>query len=152
MNKKAMSQVISTILLITLVIFIAGMIIFWSKGIIGESITIHGQNIALVCNDLFFEFSYNYGTLYLVNSGNVDIYSMTLVMHTEDNSEVKNINELSSNWPKEGLEVGGVFSDTISFNADVKEVSLIPVLRGDTESGKQKVHICEYEEQIIEVK
>jgi len=152
MNKKAMSQVISTILLIALVVSIAGIIIFWSKGITGEAITIYGQNVELICYDLSFEYSYNFGTLYLVNSGNVDIYSMKLIIHTEDDSKVKNINELSSNWPEEGLSMGGVFSDTISFNADVKEVSLIPVLRGETESGKQKEHICEYEEQIIEVK
>ncbi len=151
MNQKALSQVVSTMLLIVLVVVVAGIVLFWSRGITGEAITIHGQNIALVCNDIFFEFSYNDGILNIINSGNVDIYSMELIMHTEDNSEEKDIKELSSNWPENGLTQGGIFSDSISFNADIKEVHLFPILRGSTESEKQKEHLCEYESQIIEV-
>ena len=54
MKQKALSQVVSTILLIALVVVMAGIIIFWSKGITGEAITIYGQNIELVCYDVFF--------------------------------------------------------------------------------------------------
>ena len=149
--KKAMSAVISSLLLIVMVVVIAGIIMFWSKGITGEAITIHGQNIALVCDDIFFESSYNSGILSLINSGNVDIYNMKIIMHTEDDSEVKNIDELSSKWSEEGLTQGGVFSDTMSFDAEIQKIILIPVLIGDTESKGQKEHICEYEEYIIEV-
>lgn len=151
MKQKALSQVVSTILLVALVVVMAGIIISWSKGITGEAITIHGQNIVLVCHDVFFEFSYDDGVLNIINSGNVDIYSMELVIHAGDNAEAVNIRELTSKWPENGLTQGGIFSDSISFNADVKEVHLLPVLIGDAESKEQKEHICEYESQIIEV-
>ena len=149
--KKAMSQVVSTILLIALVVVIAGVVIFWSKGITGEAITIHGQNIELVCYDVSFEYSYSSGILYIVNSGNEEIYSMKLIMHTETDSELADIKDLTSKWSESGLGIGGAFSDSISFAADVKEVNLLPVLRGDTESKKQEQHICENQENIIEV-
>lgn len=148
--KKAMSQIIGSLLLVVMVVAMALIIGIWSKGMIGETITIHGQTITLVCNDIFFEVSYNSGTLNIINSGNVDIYSIKLVIHTEDNSEVIDIKELTSKWPENGLTQGGIFSDSISFNADVKEVYLFPILQGDTESGKQKEHVCEYEAYIIE--
>lgn len=151
MKQKALSQVVSTILLIALVVVMAGIIIFWSKGITGEAITIYGQNIELVCYDVFFEFSYDNGILNIINFGNVDIYSIELIIYTEDNSEAVNIRELTSKWPEAGLTQGGIFSESISFNADVKEVHLFPILRGDTESGKQEEHLCEHESQIIEV-
>ncbi len=151
MKKKGLSHVVSIVLLILLVVVMAGIIIFWSRGITGEAITIHGQNIELVCYDIFFEFDYQNGILYIINAGNVDIHSMELVIHEEYNSEVKNIKELSSRWPENGLTQGGVFSDSISFDVNVKEVSLFPILRGDTESKKQKEHLCEHEEEIVEV-
>lgn len=151
MKQKGISQVVSTILLIALVVAMAGIIIFWSRGITGEAITIHGQNIVLVCHDVFFEFSYDDGILNIINSGNVDIYSIELLMDAGDNAEAVNIRELTSKWPENGLTQGGIFSDSISFNTDVKEVHLLPILRGDTESKKQKEHICEHEGQIIEV-
>ncbi len=151
MKKRGLSHIVSAMFLIVLVVVMAGIIIFWSKGITGEAITINGQNIELVCYDVFFEFDYQNGILYIINSGNVDIYSMKLVIHAEDNSEVKDIKELSSRWPEKGLTQGGVFSNSISFDLNVKEVSLFPILRGDTESKKQKEHLCEHEEEIIEV-
>ena len=72
-------------------------------------------------------------------------------MHAGDNSEAVNIRDLTSKWPESGLTQGGIFSESISFNADIKEVHLFPILQGDTESGKQKEHLCEHESQIIEI-
>jgi hypothetical protein len=151
MRKRGLSHTISAILLILLVVVMAGIIIFWSRGITGEAITINGENIELVCYDISFEFSYYNETLYIINSGNVDLYSMKLVIHNEKDSEVKDIKELSSKWSENGLWQGGVFSDNLNFDANIKEVSLIPVLIGDAGSKKQKEHVCEHEEQIIEV-
>jgi len=151
MNKKAISQVVSSMLLIVMVVTMAGIIIFWSKGITGEAITIDGQNVELVCHDVFFEFNYNNGVLSIINSGNVDIYSIKLIIHTQGNSEAVDIKDLNSKWPEEGLTQGGIFSEDVSFNADVREVHLLPLLSGDTESGKQKEYVCEYEGHIIEV-
>jgi len=151
MNKKAISQVVSSMLLIVMVVTMAGIIIFWSKGITGEAITIHGQNVELVCHDVFFEFNYNNGVLSIINSGNVDIYSIKLIIHTQDNSEAVDIKNLNSKWPEKGLTQGGIFSEDVSFNADVREVHLLPILRGDTESEKQKEYVCEYQGYIIEI-
>ena len=49
------------------------------------------------------------------------------------------------------INVAFALSVTEKVNADVKEVHLLPILRGDTESGKQKEYVCEYEGHIIEV-
>ncbi len=152
MEKRGISSVISVLLLLVMVIIMAGIIFAWSKGITGEAVTIAGQNIALVCNDVSFEFSYDSGILYIINYGNVNIYSMKLILHKEGSSKPINIREITLKWPENGLVIGQGFYDEISFDEEIKEISLIPVLLGDTKSGKFKEYVCESQEVIIELK
>ena len=146
MRKKEVSSVISSILLITLVITMAVAIIFWSTGITetitGGSVTLQGKNIALTCGDIVFDFSYTEGKLYLTNPGNIPIYGMKLRIYSDGSFETQDIKDLTSNWPKDGLEAGKVFSDSIIFNADVNEVILISVLMGKTNNGKESEYVC----------
>ena len=151
MKKRAISQIVSTILLIALVVAIAIIIIIWSRGITGEVITIQGQSIILTCNDVIFDFSYSSGTLFITNDGNVPIYGMTLVIYSDKDSTAQNIRDLSANWPENGLEQGGAFSDSITFDAGVTKVDLIPILKGETDKGKEKEYICEYNGYTFEI-
>lgn len=149
MRKKGIAPVISSILLITLVITMAAIIIIWSTGITeritGGSVTLQGKNIALTCGDIVFDFSYTEGKLYLKNPGNVLIYGMKLKIYSNESFETQDIKDLTSNWPNTGLNPGEAFSDSITFDADVSEVVLIPVLMGSTNSGKEKEYVCERE-------
>jgi hypothetical protein len=50
----------------------------------------------------------------------------------------------NANWPKVGLNQGGVFSDenfATSVGNNAKEIVLIPVLMGESKSGR-KTYVC----------
>ena len=147
MRKKGVFPVVAAMLLIVLVIIMAATIILWSKGITetitGGSVTLQGKNIALTCNDVIFEFSYTEGKLYLKNPGNVPIYGMKFIISSDGSYETQDIKDLTPNWPEDGLNPGKAFSDSITFDADVNEVVLIPVLIGKTSSGKEIEYVCE---------
>jgi hypothetical protein len=151
MKKRGISTIISAFLLILLVLIMAGIIIFWSRGITGEAITIKGENIALVCYNIFFQSSYDNGMLHIINDGNVEIHSVKLITHNGVDSEAQDIKELSSNWPQKGLSQGEVFSDSINFDPSIKELSIIPILISDEESRREAEHICEHKEMIIKI-
>jgi len=155
MRKKGLSQVISSILLITLVITMAATIMIWSKGltekITGGSITLQGKNIELTCGDIVFEFSYTEGKLYLTNPGNIPIYGMKFRIYSDGSFETQDIKDLTPNWPEDGLKEGKAFSGSITFDADVNEVVIIPVLMGKTNSGKEREYVCERESYILPI-
>lgn len=147
MRKKGVSPVISGVLLISLVITMAVAIMIWSTGITekitGGSITLQGKNIALTCSDIVFEFSYTEGKLYLINPGNIPIYGMKLRIYSDGSFETQDIKDLTPNWPEDGLKEGKAFSDSITFDANVNKVVLIPVLMGSTNNGEKREYICE---------
>ena len=149
MNKKGITPVIASVLLITLVIAMGATIFIFSEGITekltGGSITLQGKNIALTCGDIIFEFSYVDGKLYLTNPGNVPISSIKFKVYTDESYKTYDIKDLTSKWPEEGLKIGGAFSDDITFDANTNEVILTPVLMGNTNSGKEKEYVCERE-------
>ena len=60
MNKKGVSPVIATVLLIGIVIALGLVVFFWFRSFTQEAVTkFGGENIQLVCNNVQFEGSYS---------------------------------------------------------------------------------------------
>lgn len=137
-DKKGVSPVIATVLLIAMVIVIGLIVFLWFRGLVVEEGTKFGKNIKLNCMDVKFEASYSNNRLNIVNIGNVPIYKMNIQIQQEGNYETQ---ELSENWPETGLNQGEAFSGIMGFGEAIKIV-LIPVLLGSYEEG-QKIYICE---------
>jgi flagellin-like protein len=76
MNKRGVSPVIATVLLIGIVIVIGLIIFLWLRGLTQEAVFKFDQNIELTCNDVKFSSSYSSGTLTISNTGNVAIYDI----------------------------------------------------------------------------
>ena len=135
-NKKGISPVIATVLLIAMVVVIGLIIFLWFRGITREAITkFDGTNIELVCADVNFDAKYSDGVLYVSNLGNVPIFGMDVKILGEGSHETKNLNEISD-WPELGLNQGGTFSEDISSDVgDANEIILIPVLIGSSSKG-----------------
>ena len=142
MKKEAISPIIASVFLISLVMIVAVTIIFFNKGLLeeitGGVITLQNKNIALTCNDVIFESDYVDGKIYLKNPGNVLIYGMKLRVYSDKSFETQDIRDLTLNWPEEGLKEGGVFSGNLIFKESINKVILIPVLIGITDNGKEK--------------
>ena len=143
MKNKGLSPVIATVLLITIVIVIALIVFLWVRGMTEEAITKFDDkvNIKLVCEDVSFEASYTDGTgLYITNPGSVPIFGMDIKVVGEGSHETIDLRDNPA-WPTTGLNQGGVFSDeAITFSGT--EIVLIPVLIGDSESGR-KTYVCD---------
>jgi FlaG/FlaF family flagellin (archaellin) len=143
-NKKAVSPVIATVLLIGLVMVIALIIFLWFKGLTQEAITKFDKNVELVCDDVKFEADYSGGILSISNIGNIPIYGIKVKISESEDYETKGLNDLSE-WPNAGLNQGRTFSGDISSNtANADSITLIPVLVGSSESG-ERTHTCDEE-------
>ena len=146
-NRKGVSPVIATVLLVTMVVVIALIIFLWFRNINKEAITkFDGTNVEIVCSDVSFDASYSSGTLYVTNSGNVPIYSMKLRTYSGGSYETNDLHDLSaSGWPEKGLNPGIVSSSSglSGYIEGAERTILIPVLVGVNEAGEQKLHTCE---------
>ena len=142
-NKKAVSPVIATVLLIAIVVVIAVIIFLWFRGLGRETITkFGGKNIELVCDEVDFEVEYSEGNLYIFNLGNVPIYNFQLTSFWPGGHERIDVNEtVVPDWPELGLNQGGTYFGTVSLNADTEEIILTPILRGNSDAG-EKNHDC----------
>jgi flagellin-like protein len=141
-NRKGLSPVITTVLLVALVIIIISIIFLWFRGMIEEGVTKFGKNIKLVCDDVEFETSYSSGTLNIVNTGNIPIFSVNLKLSKGGNYQTKEISEFGVGWPTSGLNQGGTFSANINVGSGTDKLIVLPVLIGTSSEGK-KTYICE---------
>ncbi len=140
-KERGLQPVVATILLVVMVIIIGLIVFLWFRGMTEETITkFGGENVRLVCDDVYFEADYSGTTLYLSNSGTIPIFSMEIKAYKPGSHTSENLRDFSNSWPQAGLNQGGTFSDDISI--DGEELVLVPVLIGETDSGK-KTYICD---------
>ena len=145
MNKKkrGLSPVIATVLLIAIVIAIALIIFLWVRGMTEESVTkFSGENIKLSCDKVSYNAQYENGNLYFSNDGNVPIYRIEIDSIIGGTHESKNIEDLVTNWPSNGLGQGKTFSGNLTSHlSGAESFKIIPVLIGNSDDGK-KTYIC----------
>jgi len=141
-NKKGLSPIITTVLLIALVIVIISIIFLWFRGMVQEGVTKFGKNIQLVCDEVQFEATYSSGILDLVNTGNIPLFRVNIRLSEGGNYQTKDITEISGgeDWPDGGLTQGGTFSGEIDVG-DSEEITILPVLIGTSTKGK-KTFVC----------
>ncbi len=154
-NKRGLSPVIATVLLIAIVIAMALIIFLWVRGLVGESITkLEGENIKLTCDKVKFSADYSEGKLLISNDGNVPIYSLLIDVVYNGRHEAKEITKINTPdlWITGGLKQGDTYSGDISFyvGEDAKKIKVIPILIGNSKSGK-KTYICEKSKSIKEI-
>tara|TARA_Y100000310_G_scaffold342908_1_gene448196 strand:+ start:9155 stop:9625 length:471 start_codon:yes stop_codon:yes gene_type:complete len=141
LNKKGVSPVIATVLLIGLVMVITLIIFLWFKGLTQEAIIKFDKNVELVCDEVKFKSAYTNGILSISNIGNVPIYGIKVKISESGNYETKGLKDLSE-WPNAGLNQGRTFSGDISSNTiSADSVTLTPILVGSSESG-ERTHTC----------
>lgn len=129
-DKRGVSPVIATVLLISIVIILAVIVFLWAyKGVIPETILKQGKNIELVCNDVNLEVSYSGNSVEITNSGDVPIYKLKIQKTKSGNTDSQE---------EKGLDIGESSNYTIGENY---EVEVFPVLLGES-SDTKKTYIC----------
>ncbi len=143
LNKKAISPVVATTLLIAIVVIIALIIFLWFRNVIGDYGVKFGKNIELVCEEVVLGTSYSGGILYVTNDGDIPVFKLNLKIEKGGGYETAELNEIVSNWPEKGLTQGGTYSGDISEEANIAdEILLMPVLIGISDKGDKKTYAC----------
>lgn len=141
-DKKGVSPVIATVLLIAIVVVMGFIVFTWIEGIQEEAITkFDGQNVKIVCEEVSFDASYSSGFLAISNAGNVPIYKIQAKISGAGQHETITLgDEDGSGWPPEGLTIGGTYAGSISTSGT--KMTLIPVLVGKA-GETEKSHVCD---------
>ncbi|MFA4952985.1 MAG: archaellin/type IV pilin N-terminal domain-containing protein [Candidatus Pacearchaeota archaeon] len=147
-QKKSLSPVIATVLLIAMVIVIGLIVFMWMRGSVKEVIyKFLDKNIELSCADVSFDVEYSNdganGNLYVVNNGDVPIKDFKVQVITGGTKTSFNLN-------REGIIFDGIRSGN-GENVDVNgqnietadEILVIPILEGRTDAGTQKYYVCD---------
>jgi flagellin-like protein len=153
LRKKGVSPVIATILLISLTIVIGIIIFLWFRGMNQEVITKSGgKNVELVCSDVQFdaEYSSSRGELSITNTGNIPIFGFDIKKHEGFSYSTENLRDLSSSWPREGLNQGESKKISITFDAGVEKITLIPELLGSSDKGT-RTFVCNEKQHGYEI-
>jgi len=139
-NKRGISPVIATVLLIAIVVVIALILFLWFRGIMKENITKFGEAIDLVCEKTNIEASYSSGAIQLRNNGNTAIYDIKLKEVSSGSHHTEDIRNIDVNF--NGLGSGETYSLVYSVDPDVEEITFIPILIGNSEAG-DKAYVCD---------
>ena len=151
LKKRGLSPVIATVLLIAIVVAIALIIFLWVRGMTEESITKFGEeNIKLSCDKVLYDAEFVNGNLHLLNTGNVPIYRIQLDAISGGQHEAKNIDEITSNWPKSGLNQGEAFDGNVNSHLSGEtSFKIIPILIGNSDEGR-KQYVCSESKSVRE--
>lgn len=148
-DKKGVSPVVATILLVAIAIILALIIFFWIRSLIGESITkFDNQNAETLCSELEFDAVYypDSKEISLFNSGEIPIYDFEVLIKKTGGHNTVTLKESAQNWPTIGLRSADTFSgvlNNIENSNSVNEIKIIPILRGTgTSSGQVRTLTC----------
>lgn len=145
-NRRGISPVVATVLLVSIVIIIGLIIFLWFRGMNEEVIKKFGEkNIKLVCEDVEFTADYDGTTLYISNLGNVPIFKMNVIITGAGTYSTKDLSSMNGaeDWKETGLNSGGAFSGNIQNEVGgAEKITLIPVLIGNSDKGK-KTYVCD---------
>jgi len=141
-DKKGLSPVVATMLLVMIVIVIAVIVFLWFKSFTQEAVTkdlgFGEENVELVCDEIIFKASYSDGKLKISNDGNVPIENFDVKKVSGNGYERENLDKLVN------LDVGETTrvrqGKTKNFDVNLgyyDEVIVIPILRGMSDSGEK---------------
>jgi flagellin-like protein len=88
-NKRGLSPVVASALLILLVLVLASIIFLWARGFIGDQVEKFGEPIEDSCRGVSFEVARINNGLEVLNKGDVDIRYLEIRMSKEGDSNVK---------------------------------------------------------------
>ncbi|MEM3405764.1 MAG: archaellin/type IV pilin N-terminal domain-containing protein [Candidatus Pacearchaeota archaeon] len=135
-DKRAISPVIATLLLVVIVIILVLIVFIWAKSFIKESIQKKEKPAQQVCGEIRLEVYYNKdsGEISFSNIGNYPIYSLQLRL--KEKGKIKNY-EINKSIL---IGAGESIKDDSLKNKDSIEV--IPVILGENEKGKKTQYTC----------
>ncbi|MGB9707965.1 MAG: archaellin/type IV pilin N-terminal domain-containing protein [Candidatus Pacearchaeota archaeon] len=138
-NKRAISPVIATVLLIVVAIALFLLIFFWIRGFQKEAVLKYGTPVETVCSNVRYEGSYTAGTLQVTNTGSVVISKVSVFITS--GSSTKLAGNLTNIQPAS--------SSTYTGGSGCTKIKLVPYLLGQTKSGAYREVPCNNQVKVI---
>ncbi len=143
LEKKGLSPVVATVLLIAIVVVLALIIFLWARGFVSEKTQKFKHAIELECENVDFTADYNNAdgeVVGVVNQGNVPMYGVVVKEIGIGSVNVVNVKEPFGN----SLSVGE--SKEITLNSapgsNTEALLIVPILLGES-SSQRKTHTCD---------
>jgi flagellin-like protein len=152
MNRRGVSPVIATVLLVLIAIILAGIILVWAQSFVKEKAQKSGEPIENSCARIVFEAEAfaSEQKIYLVNRGDVPIYGVE-IRKKGLGSEIKvGLFDESTNTIANG-ESGQI--DLAASGASITEgddLIIVPIVLGES-SGGTKAYTCDINEKSEEI-
>ena len=147
MNKKGVSPIIATILLVAMVLVIAIIVFFWLRGFLKEPITKFGdENVELACDKVVLtgKLDDSQTNLEISNNGNVPIEEVKLkLVDAGGNYDSYTAgSRLKAGKTLRQINEKDLGANIVFGNNNYKKIVIIPVLLGKTSSGEEKKYVC----------
>lgn len=137
-DKRGVSPVITTVLLVLIALVLAAMIIMWGYAFIGESLTkFEGQDISLACDAVSITADYDSAEkeIAVVNTGDIPIFKVGV--KSESDAETT-----YSEYPPVKLNSGGSRTLIVDIPTGAKKLNIVPIILGKTSSDKIQEYPC----------
>lgn len=149
-GKKAVSPVVSTVLLIMIVIVIAIIILIWATGfveeIISKEILGNKKRVQDYCREIkISQIINNDNSFGFENKGNVPIFGFRVKTSNEGSSEMHRVDGDSGGKVNPGFSV---IVENLKYD-DYDSIAILPTLKGETEQGDNRDYDCPEEDGIV---
>lgn len=142
MNKRGISPIVATVILVSIALILAVIIFLWARSFVGERALKEGQPVEYSCEGVNFEAEpkYTVGTglsIDVVNRGNVPLYGLEI--------RKKDVGEISGVGIFESKTILNGETETLhkeDYDQGTGTLVLVPMILGETNTGK-KVHTCD---------
>lgn len=156
-NKKAISPLIATVLLVGISVGAASMIYVWMQGFIGEGTDKKDMPIERSCEQLSYTAEISDDkTLMINNQGNIPIKEF-LVKAANPNGQIITYEKNPARDAESHIPV--IYAGTVVklmireiFDSGIPSIEVIPVLYGKgVKSGQPKIAYCPNQKQLVEL-
>ncbi len=138
MNKKGLSPIIATVLLISLVLVLATVIFLWARAFVPEKVQKFDSPIEDSCGRVAFEAAYSGGKVTVQNNGNIPLYSIQVGVRRLGSLDYIEVDQAP-------IIVAGSSRDYTIGYVTGSELVIVPVLLGKTTNGELRAFVCSEE-------
>lgn len=137
LNRKGVSPVIATVLLVLIALALAAIIFLWGKSFVTEKVVKFSEPIEFSCGDIVFdaEAVASEGKVYVVNRGNVPLYGIEV--RKKGFGSVENVGVFDS----QSITVGDTGSIDVPSLTSGDTLIVVPIVLGESGDVK-KSYVC----------
>lgn len=147
MNKRGLSPVIATVLLIALAVVLATLVFLWANSLLKERAQKFGEPAENSCKEIRFDAEIVEDNLYIVNQADIPLYSVEIMRKKTARIEKVEILDPAGQNIRVGETATISVSDAGFSNGE--EVIVTPIILGASSSGKLPVICDEAQKEIV---